>query len=208
MPEAGGFGLTQGSFVPASVILQELHDQPPTGPVTLQWLMGRLRQQSFGMFVLILAIAAAAPGISFLAGFLLLVTSSQMMLGHSELRFPSWIAMRELPTRHVDVVIRRAIPILASLEKAIHPRLAIPPEANKRVVGVVVFVLTVRLLLAPLPLSNIFPAILIALISLTYLEEDGLLLVVALLVGGLFLVLDLGVTWQLIYGGKWILGVG
>jgi len=67
MSEAGGFDLTQGSFVSASVILQELHDQPPTGPVTLQWLMERLGQQSFGIFILLLAIVATIPGIAFLA---------------------------------------------------------------------------------------------------------------------------------------------
>jgi len=58
----------EGEFIPASLILQELHDQAPAGPVTLQWLMGRLGQQSFGMIMLILAIAAAAPGVSVLAG--------------------------------------------------------------------------------------------------------------------------------------------
>ena len=58
----------EGKFVPASLILQQLHDQAPAGPVTLQWLMGRLREQSFGMIILILAIAAAAPGVSILAG--------------------------------------------------------------------------------------------------------------------------------------------
>ena len=61
------------SFVPASVILQTLQDQAPTRHVTLNWVMGRLRQQSFGMIMLVLAIVAAAPGVSLLAGLLLLV---------------------------------------------------------------------------------------------------------------------------------------
>ena len=40
-----------------------------------------------------------------------------------------------------------------------------------------------RLLLTPFPLSNILPAILIAFISLAYLEQDGLLLIVGLMAG-------------------------
>ena len=36
-----------------------------------------------------------------------------------------------------------------------------------------VALLTVRLLLNPIPFSNVVPAILIALIALAYLEEDG-----------------------------------
>ncbi len=189
----------EGKFVPASLILQQLHDQVPAGPVTLQWLMGRLREQSFGMIILILAIAAAAPGVSILAGLLLLVPSFQMIIGFSELRFPRWIATRELPTRHVGAVMGRAIPILKYLERVIYPRFATPPGTTRRVVGVIIFVLTIRLLLAPLPLSNIVPAIFIAFISLTYVEQDGLLLILGLLLACLFLVFETGTIWQLIH---------
>ena len=39
-----------------------------------------------------------------------------------------------------------------------------------------VLLLTAVLLLTPIPLSNIAPAVLIVLISLAYIEQDGLLL--------------------------------
>ena len=199
--------MTQGSFVPASVILRELHDHPPTGPVTLQWLIERLGQQSFGIFILLLAIVAAIPGIAFIAGTLLLITAVQMMLGRSELRFPGWLSNRELPTRHVGAVMQRAIPILTYLERGIYPRLASPAEATRRVVGVIVFVLAVRLLTAPFPFSNVLPAILIAFISLTYLEQDGLLLIVAVVGGCLLLTAEFGAIWQVLHEAKWIQGL-
>jgi hypothetical protein len=198
---------SERTFAPASAILQGLRDQAPTGPVTLQWLMENLHQQSFGMIMLILGIAAAAPGISILAGILLLVAAFQMMLGHSRLKFPKWMATRELPRRPVDAVVRRAIPILASIESAIYPRLATPPEATKRLVGSVIFILTLRLLLTPFPLSNILPAVLIALISLAYLEQDGLLLIAVLVAGCLLLILEWGLIWQLAQDAKWITGL-
>jgi hypothetical protein len=192
--------------VPASAILRGLRDQAPTSPVTLQWLMDNLHQQSFGMIMLILGIVAAAPGISLLAGILLLLASFQMMLGHSKLTFPNWVATRELPRGPVDAVVRRAIPILACVEKAVYPRLATPPEATKRLVGLAIFILTLRLLLTPFPLSNILPAVLICFISLAYLERDGLLLIVGLVAGCLILILDFGVIWQLTQDAKWITG--
>ena len=195
------------TFVPASAILRGLREHAPTGPVTLQWLMENLHQQSFGMIMLILGIAAAAPGISILAGVLLLVAAFQMMLGHSKLTFPNWMATRELPKRPVDAVVRRAIPVLAFVESAIYPRLATPPEATKRLVGLAIFILTIRLLLTPLPLSNILPAVLIAFISLTYLEQDGLLLIVGLVAGCLLLILEFGLFWQLAHNAKWITGL-
>ena len=41
-----------GALVPASVILQKLHDQAPAGHVTLDWLMSSLQKQSFGLITL------------------------------------------------------------------------------------------------------------------------------------------------------------
>ena len=117
------------------------------------------------------------------------------------------MATRELPSRPVDAVVRRAIPVLARVESAIYPRLATPPEATKRIVGWAIFILAVRLLLTPFPLSNIPPALLIAFISLAYLEQDGLLLIVGLAAGCLFLVFDFAVTWHLIQDAKWITGL-
>ena len=71
-------GSTQSSiepirFIPASVILQELHDDAPADNLTLGWLMGRLQNQSFGLIMLLLAIVAIAPGISIVGGLLLLI---------------------------------------------------------------------------------------------------------------------------------------
>jgi hypothetical protein len=52
-------------------------------------------------------------------------------------------------------------------------------EATKRVVGVNLLLLG-ALLLVPLPLSNIVPALAIVLLAFAYLEDDGVLLCVAL----------------------------
>ena len=87
---------------------------------------------------------------------------------------------RRLPTKQLLRLTGRAIRVLKYLEKAVHPRWPITFEAAKRAVGVVVLLLTAVLLLTPVPLSNVAPATVISLISLAYVEEDGLLLSVAL----------------------------
>jgi hypothetical protein len=164
------------TFIPASVVLQELHDAAPADQFTLGWLMGRLQKQSFGLIMLLLAIVAVAPGISVLGGLLLLIPAFQMIAGRSAPVFPRWIADRSLPTKHLGAVVQRATSMLKYLEKVVRPRCPTPPELTKRVVGIFVVLLSARLLLMPIPLSNILPAVLIALISLGYLEEDGVLL--------------------------------
>ena len=51
-----------------------------------------------------------------------------------------------------------------------HSLLGVLPKAG---VGVLVLLLTVLLLLAPVPMIQVVPALVIVLISLAYLEEDG-----------------------------------
>ena len=192
------------TFIPASVILQELHDAAPADNLTLGWLMGRLQNQSFALIMLLLAIVAVAPGISIVGGLLLLIPALQMIAGRSAPSFPRWIADRPLPAHKLGVVAERAISVLRSLEKVVRPRFPTPPEATKVVVGILVLLLTARLLLMPIPLSNILPAILIALIALGYLEGDGVLLSISLLAGVVVLAIDLGLIWQLLHGAKGI----
>jgi hypothetical protein len=189
-----------GAFVPASVILQKLHDKAPADHFTLDWLMASLDKQSFGLIMLVLAIMAAAPGICLVGGLLLLIPAFQMIAGRPAPEFPRWIAARPLPTRHLGAVVQRAISVLRFLEKAIYPRFPTPPEATKRVVGVAVMMLSARLILTPIPLSNILPALLIGLIALAYAEEDGLVLSISLLAGFVVIAIDLAMVWEIVHG--------
>jgi hypothetical protein len=195
------------AFIPASVLLQRLHDEAPTDHFTLGWLMGRLHKRSFGLILLLLALVAIAPGVSIVAGLPLMIPAFQMIVGQHMPVFPRCIAVRSLPTRHLAVLVQRAIPVLRYLEKLIPPRWPTPLEATKRLVGAVVVLLNFTLLFTPLPLSNVVPALVIALISLAYLEEDGLLLAVALLASVIVLTVELVAVWETILGAKWIFGL-
>jgi hypothetical protein len=112
-----------------------------------------------------------------------------------------------LPTRHLATLVQRAVPALQKLEKAIYPRWPTPHEATKRLVGTVVLLLTTTLVFTPVPLSNVVPAMLIALISLAYLQEDGLLLSIALLAAVIVLAIELAAVWETIRGAEWIIGL-
>src|SRR4029077_7296333 len=118
------------------------------------------------------------------------IPAFQMIAGRSAPIFPRWIADRPLPTKHLGTGGQRAISALKYLEKVVRPRCPTPPELTKRIVGVFVVLLSARLLLMPIPLSNILPAVLVALISLGYLEGDGVLLAIALLAAVIVLALD------------------
>jgi hypothetical protein len=95
--------------LPASVVLQHLHDAAPADQFTLGWLMDHLQKQSFGLIMLLLAIVAIAPGISIVGGLLMLVPAFQMIAGRAAPVFPRWITDRPLPTKHLGAVVQRAI---------------------------------------------------------------------------------------------------
>ena len=97
--------------------------------------------------------------------------------------------------------------MLRYLEKVVHPRWHTPLEATKRLVGTIVVVLSATLVFIPIPLSNIVPALVIALISLAYLEEDGVLLSIALLAAVIVLAVATAAVWQMVVGAKWITGL-
>ena len=57
----------------------------------------------------------------------------------------------------------------------------------------------------PIPLSNVVPALVIALISLAYIEEDGVLLSIALLAAVIVLTVATAAIWEMLVGAKWLI---
>ena len=192
-------------LVAISVLLQQLHDEIPADRFTLGWLMHSLHKRSFGIIMLLLALVAIAPGLSVLAGLLLMIPAFQMIMGRPAPVFPHRIAMHSLPTRYLAAVLQRSVPVLRYLENVVHPRWHTPLELTKRTVGVVVLVLSGTLVFIPIPLSNVVPALTIALISLAYLEEDGILLAIALLAALVLLAVAAVAGWEMAVGTKWII---
>jgi hypothetical protein len=193
------------SAVHTSVLLQRLHDSLPKGHFTLGWLMESLQKRSFGMIILLLAVVAIAPGSSIVAGLLLLIPVYQMMAGRSAASFPRFISARPLPTRHLAALMQRAVPVLRYLETIVHPRWAGPFVAIRPIVGIIIALLDAFVVLAPIPLTQVLPALVIALIALAYLEEDGLLLSLAMLVALVLVAAGSVAAWELVRGAKWMI---
>jgi len=192
--------------IAASAVLQQLHNEAPTDHFTLAWLLGRLHKQSFGVIILILAVIAVAPGASIVAGALLFIPAFEMILDRPSPTFPRRAANYPLPTHHLAALVQRAIPVLQHLEKVIYPRWLTPPDATKRLVGIVVAILSASLVFIPIPLSNIIPALLIALIALAYVEEDGLLLSIGIMGAVILSTVEVAAVWAMLRGAKWAIG--
>jgi len=181
-------------------VLQEIIRQVPAEHVTVGWLTSTFPRHSFGVIMLCLGLLAMTPVGSTVPGLILVVMAVQLIVGRAEPVFPHFIMMRRLPTKQLLWLGDRTIHILKYLEKAVHPRWPMTFEVAKRAVGIMVLFLAVVLLLTPVPLSNVAPAMVISLISLAYIEEDGLLLSVGFLAAIILIGLGSAAVWGAIVG--------
>jgi len=189
---------------PTSRVLQEVIRQAPSEYVTVGWLTSTLHRDSFGIVLLCLGLLATTPVGSTVPGLILAVIAVQLIVGRAEPVFPRFIMMRRLPTKQLLRLGGLAMHVLKYLEKLVHPRWPRVFEAAKRAVGVMVLLLTLVLLLTPVPLSNVAPAMVISLISLAYIEEDGLLLSVGFLAATILIGLGSAAVWGTIIGATLI----
>ena len=185
---------------PSSRVLQEVIRQAPAGYVTVGWLTSTLHRHSFGIIMLCLGLLATTPVGSSVPGLVLAVIAVQLIVGRAEPVFPHFIMARRLPTTQLLRLGCRAIHVLKYLEKAVHPRWPMTFELVKPAVGVIILLLAVVLLLTPMPLSNVAPAMVISMISVAYVEEDGLLLSAAFLAAIILIGIASAAVWGAIVG--------
>ena len=76
--------------------------------------------------------------------------------------------------------------------------------ATKRVVGLIVLLLAATLFI-PIPLSNIIPGVLVMLAAFAYLEEDGILLCIALSISLGSLAITAVEVWATLRGADFLL---
>ncbi len=100
--------------------------------------------------------------------------------------------------------MQHAVPVLTYLEKMTHPRWHTALNATGRLAGAVIVILSATMVMIPLPLSNVVPAMMIVIISLARLEEDGLLFTIAMLAGVVASAVALGAVWEVGIGVKWL----
>jgi hypothetical protein len=191
---------------PTSVVLDGLLGPEAPERVTLGWLMDRLGDRSFGVVLLLLALLGLLPGVSAPAGVLLTIPAVQMILARPGPVFPRRVSARPFETRRLAKVVQHVVPVLRWLERFIRPRWTTPFEATKRVVGGVVLLLGASLL-APVPLSNVPPALATGLIAFAYLEEDGVLLGLALAAALALLAVASAAAWEALSATGWVPGL-
>jgi hypothetical protein len=190
------------AYIPTSDVLDELFGRAPAD-VTAGWLIDNLHERSFGIVLLILAMIGILPGASPVAGVLLLFPAWQLMRAHETPVLPGFIARRHLSGDQVRRAGRRLRWPLRKLESVIRPRWPEMFEVMRRAIGFSILLLAATMLW-PFPFSQVPTAIAIMLLAIAHLEEDGALLIVAMLGTFASLTFTGATVWAAIRTAGWL----
>jgi hypothetical protein len=166
-------------LTPTSVQLLRMLDRAKGAKVSIGWLMEELGERSFGLTLLVMALIALLPGASIVVGLLMAWPAVQLMLGYEKASLPSVMARREVGVAPLARIVAIAAPRLARAERLIRPRWPELFRKTRRLTGAAILLLGLTLI-SPVPFSQIVPALVIMMLALAYLEEDGFALLIAL----------------------------
>lgn len=185
---------------PLSTVLNLLALESGRERISVGELLRALGDRALGAMLFIFAVPnvlPVPPGTSAILGAPLVFLAAQLMLGRSPW-LPSVVANRSMTHADFARVVRRVAPWLQRAEKMLRPRwsaIALPPM--EYAIGLVCLLLAVVLVL-PIPLGNVLPALAISVLALAVLERDGLWVLAGLVIAGASAVLVSGVVYAMI----------
>lgn len=161
-----------------SLLLKRLLESLSGEDVSVGYIVLQLRRRSFGGLFILLAALGLLPGISILAGIVMLVPACQMMLGFRAPLLPYFIRRRRIGVTAIRALGERAIPWIERVEVYVRPRwFVLTRQPVPTLVGAIMFGLALVVIL-PFPFSNFPPAVALICLSLGFLERDGILIAV------------------------------
>lgn len=183
-----------------SAILTAIAADTTRDRVSVGDLLRTMHGRAIAALMLIFAfpnVLPSPPGTSGILGLPLIYLASQMMLGRLPW-LPGFIANRSMARTDFGALVSRVGPVLARAERLLKPRLPfLVNSGTERIIGAVCLLLAVILLL-PIPLGNMLPALAICILALGLLERDGVWVLAGLMMSGLAVTVVAGVVYALI----------
>lgn len=191
---------------PLSVVLFRLAHEGDSDRVSIGNLLAALGDRAIGALMFVFAapnVVPAPPGLSGILGAPLVFLAAQLMLGMKPW-LPGVITRRSIARNDLQTLVRRLSPWLARAEKLLRPRWSVltrPPF--EYAVGLLCFVLAVVIVL-PIPLGNILPALALSMLALGVLERDGLWVIAGTATAAFALTVVSGVLWAMVQAALYL----
>lgn len=185
--------------LPLSVVLRILSSDLSRERISVGDLLLALGDRALGALMFVFAmpnVLPTPPGTSAVLGAPLIFLAAQVTFGRRPW-LPAIISQRSISREDFHALIRRITPWLERAEKLLKPRasmLALPPM--EYFVGLICLLLALVLVL-PIPLGNILPALAISLMALGLLERDGVWIGTGLIMAVVSMVVVSGVVFAL-----------
>lgn len=185
--------------LPLSVVLRILSSDLSRERISVGDLLSALGDRALGALMFVFAIPnvlPTPPGTSAVLGAPLIFLAAQVTFGRRPW-LPAIISQRSISREDFHVLIRRIAPWLERAEKLLKPRasvLTMPPM--EYLVGLICLLLALVLVL-PIPLGNMLPALAISLMALGLLERDGVWISAGLIMAVVSMVVVSGVVFAL-----------
>ncbi len=182
-------------------LLQTLENMAETADesgYTLREIMDRLDERAFGAMLFILALPCAIPFLYLVPQIVavpMLALAAQMALGRQEPWLPEKLASRRIQREGLMSTARGGRKWLGWIERIARPRLTfLTGKRSEQIIGLffIAFCLSIMI---PLPLTNSTPAIGIAIAAFGLIQRDGLLVILGIVIGAVWISL-------LIIGGR------
>ena len=194
----GGLGFDHRGGLRLSAALVGIVGNATSARVSVGDLLSALQDRALCGLILVFAatnVLPTPPGTSTVLGIPLIFLTAQLALGREGPWLPRWIAERSLDRLHFTAVIKRLAPWFARAERLFRPRLTtLTGGVAKQLLGGVCLLLS-GILILPIPLGNMLPALAICLIALAVLERDGAVVLLGLVVAAVSLAVVSGVFY-------------
>ena len=156
------------------------------GPVSLAAIRDALGDRSLAALLVLFAafnLLPLPPGATAITGIPLIIFSSQLVWGNRRAWLPDFLKNRSISEDQFRRSMDWIIPRLVRIERVIKPRYwPFWRRRGDRIIGIVTLILAIVVTL-PIPLGNWLPAFSTALLGLSLIERDGILLAIGGAVG-------------------------
>jgi hypothetical protein len=189
-----------------SELLIHLIGETTDDEMTVGALIDGLGGRAFSIVLLLLTLPIAVPGppgLPMVFGVPLLILTAQLWLGRPTPWLPGFVRRRRFSRQALLGVLRKIKPTLSRLEDICRPRLhRMSDQVGQRWVGAFFFLCAIVLTNpVPIPFSHLPLAIALVILSLGFVERDGLVMIAGALGAIAGVAINLSLT-----GGILILG--
>jgi hypothetical protein len=175
-----------------SQIFQDFLKHLDKDTFTLSELSDALKQRSFGLLLLILALPnalllAVVPMVSTFFGVLLIFVSLQLIFRQKTLWLPKKIAHYSMTKSEIEKIYTKCEPLLLKAEKLLKARFSfLTSFYSEPILGIVCLIHAIIIAL-PIPLGNVLPGTTLIILALGLIEKDGLFIIIGyILSAGVF----------------------